>query len=127
MWGGTEIEVASAYAPAVSGVARVDYINDIEARMTPMTWVGGDWNCVPDVTLDVDSPNPMGYPNAGADAIEKAMENLGLVDERREQLQQEREFTRKGRNVNREMVSTRLDRWYSPAQTHYLLSFESEK
>ena len=90
--------MASAYAPSASGVARVDFFNEIDNRMTPMTWVGGDWNCVPDITLDVDSPNPLGYANVGADVLEKGMENRGLVDERREQLQQTREFTRKGRN-----------------------------
>ena len=74
--------------------------------------------------MDVDSPNPFGYANIGADALEKGMENRGLVDERREQLQQTQEFTRKGRNINGDIVSTRLDRWYGPAQTHYLLSYE---
>ena len=53
------------------------------------------------------------------------MEDIGLIDERREQLQQSREFTRKGVNVNGDTVSTRLDRWYSPAHTNYLLSFET--
>ena len=117
-WGGEEVEVASAYAPAESGVARVDYYNDIQTRMTPSTWAGRDWNCVPDVTLDVDSPNPLQYPNGGADALEKKMEDVGLVDERREQLQQTKEFTRKGRNVNGEVVSTRFDRLYCPANSN---------
>jgi hypothetical protein len=58
-------------------------------------------------------------------ALAKKMEDIGLIDERREQLQQNKEFTRKGINVNREMVSTRLDRWYTPANTSYLLSFET--
>ena len=103
------------------------FFNKIETRMTPLTWVGGDWNCVPDVTVDVDvdSPNPLGYPNVGADALGEKTEDIGLVDERREQLQQSKEFTRKGVNVNGETVSTRLDRWYSPARTNYLLSFET--
>ena len=124
-WGGVDIEVASVYAPASTGVARIDFFNKIETRMTPLTWVGGDGNCVPDVTVDVDSPNPLGYPNVGADALGEKMEDIGLVDERREQLQQSKEFTRKGVNVNGETVSTRLDRWYSPASTNYLLSFET--
>ena len=65
-WGEANIEVASVYAPATTGVARVDFFNDIDKRMSPLTWVGGDWNCVPDVTLDVDSPSPLGYPKGGA-------------------------------------------------------------
>ena len=92
--------------------------------MTPLTWVAGDWNCVPDVTLDVDNANPLNYANGGADALAKKMEDLGLIDERREQLEGTKEFTRKGVNIRGEVVSTRLDRWYVPGETHYLLTFE---
>ena len=52
------------------------------------------------------------------------MEDLGLIDERREQLEGTKEFTRKGVNIRGEVVSTRLDRWYVPGETHYLLTFE---
>ena len=90
----------------------MDFFDKTEKLMTPLTWLAGDWNCVPDVTLDVDNANPLNYANGGADALAKKMEDLGLIDERREQLEGKKEFTRKGVNIRGEVVSTRLDRWY---------------
>ena len=51
-WAGQPLEVASVYAPSESGVNRIDFFNKIERSLTPHTWAGGDWNCVPDVTVD---------------------------------------------------------------------------
>ena len=68
--------------------------------------MGGDWNCVPDVCLDVhvDSANPLRYhaQNQGADVLEGILSNLGLSDERRDQLGTEAEYTHKQKRDPRE-------------------------
>ena len=71
--------------------------------------------CVPDVTLDVDSDNPLRYhaQNQGADILETIMSNVGLTDERREQLGMEAEYTHKQKTAppgRQKVTSTRLDR-----------------
>ena len=98
-WGGRDLRVACVYAPAHSGNERLDFFNDIKTKLTSTTLVGGDWNCVPDKTVDVDSKNPLGYPNVGSQLMNTMMTDLGLVDERREQLGTEAEYTRKGRGA----------------------------
>ena len=50
------------------------------------------------------------------------MEGKDLVDERREQLGDEKEFTRTGDGAAAE-TSTRLDRWYIPGETDMLVTF----
>jgi len=73
------------------------------------TGPGGDWNCVPDVTLDVQSENPLNYSNAGAEILAQHMQRAELVDIHREFLGVKRCPTRKEGNT-----ATRLDRWYVP-------------
>ena len=62
----------------------------------------GDWNCVPDVTLDVQSANPLAYANVGAALLGDITAGVGLVDFRREQLGDEKEPTRRGTHTAHE-------------------------
>jgi hypothetical protein len=63
--GDLELEFASVYAPS-RAIHRVDFCTRIEKHLSKHTIAGGDWNCVSDVTLDVQSKDPLGYPNTGA-------------------------------------------------------------
>ena len=75
------------------------------------TLAGGDFNVVPDVTIDVQNRNPLAYDNKGIKELTKMMRHASLIDERREQLGKEIEPTR-----ITPMCSTRLDRWYVPSK-----------
>jgi len=121
-WGGRDLRVACVYAPAHSGNERLDFFNDIKTKLTSTTLVGGDWNCVPDKTVDVDSKNPLGYPNVGSQLMNTMMTDLGLVDERREQLGTEAEYTRKGNTANG-VTSTRIDIWFTPSNLDLLQTY----
>jgi len=123
-WGAKEIKIANVYAP-VESLARVDFFIDIRNKLEGNSFIGGDFNCVPDVTLDVESKNPMGYPNRGSQILENMMAEKGQEDARRTQLGSEREFTRTGNNQGG-VTSTRIDRWYVPIDTEYLLTFTTE-
>ena len=94
-WGSEELDIANVYAPA-KPAGRLEYYNTLRARLDKTTIVGGDWNTVGDKTLDVRSRDPLAYPNIGSSLLGQIMGDLGLVDERREQLGQEREYTRTG-------------------------------
>ena len=102
-----ELDVASVYAPA-GDLSRVDFFSHLKAQLSTHTITGGDWNCVPDVTLDVKGPNALNYKNRGAAQLGKLMAELGLEDYRREQLEDEFEHTRKSPVEG--TVATRLDR-----------------
>ena len=81
-WGDRTLEVACVYAPS-EAAKRVTFFNNVLSKeLTSKTYAGGDWNCVPDVTLDVDSDNPLRYhaQNQGADILETIMSNIGLTD-----------------------------------------------
>ena len=96
------------YAPSTP-LKRVDFFNSLRNKIEKTTLVGGDFNTVGDVTLDVASRNPLAYPNIGGALLSQIMSDKGLVDERREQLGSEVEYTRKGNTTNG-VTSTRLDR-----------------
>ena len=69
-WGGDNIEIAGVYAPVSNaGTIKADFFKKMKGKITQDTFVGGDWNCVPDVTLDVESSNPLGYRNKGASEL----------------------------------------------------------
>ena len=121
-WGTETLEFANVYAPA-RPLPRVDYYNALRDKLSPNTIVGGDWNTVGDVTLDVQSANPLGYPNIGSTLLHTIMSDKGLVDERREQLGNDSEYTRDGNSTNG-WISTRLDRWYVPGTMDCLWTFE---
>ena len=109
--GDLELEFASIYAPA-RAIHRVDFFTRIEKHLSKHTIAGGDWNCVSDVTLDVQSKDPLGYPNTGARILASKMEPLGLVDFRRAQLLlgNEHEHTR----IDPSGTLTRIDKFYTP-------------
>jgi hypothetical protein len=97
----------------------VDFINRLKTWATPDMILGGDWNCVPDATLDVQSSNPLRYKNVGGLILENTLTKLGLFDFRRAQLEQGKEPTRTPLGAihtrdGPDVVSTRLDRFYIP-------------
>ena len=75
-WQGREYDIASIYAPNDKS-KRLDFFSHLAQRLTDHTIAGGDWNCVPDVTIDVKSSNPLGYPNYGASQHAKVCEKSG--------------------------------------------------
>ena len=108
-WGGKIREIVNVYAPA-QPAARLSWIQSTAQHIGPDSIAGGDWNCVPDVTLDVKGKNALNYPNIGANELALIMETNHL-DIRREQLEFQFEHTRKG---TKDEVATRLDRFYVP-------------
>ena len=58
--GGRTLEIASAYAPS-DPQERITFFNEINTKqlLSMNTFVGGDWNVVEDVTMDVSSANPL--------------------------------------------------------------------
>ena len=128
LWGDRKLDVACVYAPS-HPQQRVDFFKTLKDNLTTETYTGGDWNCVPDISLDVDSANPLGYhtQNRGASQLEEVMSDLKLSDERRDQLGYEAEFTHKqlvGPLGSQTVTSTRLDRWYTPDIDDLLCEFE---
>ena len=79
--GGRTLEIASAYAPS-DPQEWITFFNDINTKqlLSVNTFVGGDWNAVEDVTIDVDSANPLAYDNTGIQALRNALDPLGLID-----------------------------------------------
>ena len=117
--------IACVYAPA-KDLPRLDFLNDIKTKITKDTIAGGDWNCVPDKTIDVDSTCPLTYPNIGGALMNTITSDVGLIDERREQLGTEAEYTRSHDSVDRagHITSTRIDIWFTPSNLDFLQSFE---
>jgi len=70
--------------------------------------VGGDWNCVPDTTLDTRSNSNTPYPNQHAGLLEMELASKGLTDIYRRVNGNERGYTRTG-----DTIHTRLDRLYA--------------
>ena len=116
-WQGKNYDIASVYAPAPPS-ARVAFFAQLEPLLSRRTIVGGDWNCVPDVTLDVKSPNPLDYANQGATLLAQATSRLNLHDLRRDQLRGKFEATRTGVTQSG-AIATRIDRWYVSAHADY--------
>jgi hypothetical protein len=108
-WNDRDWEIVSVYAP-VTAPKRIDFFNDtLKKHLTPDSIAGGDWNCVPDVTLDATGRGAVNYRNIGAAALNTLITANSLDDIHREQLGNERETTRIGTTI-----ATRLDRWYAP-------------
>ena len=126
VWGGKNIEFAGIYAPA-QALERINFLQALRNKINKNTITGGDWNCVPDITLDIHSSNPLAYRNIGSRMLADVMNQHKLVDERREQLGNEAEYTRSGNtnsNTNNNNVSSRIDRWYIPDDDSLLWTFE---
>ena len=111
------LDIASIYAP-VKPIERTNFFSHLRQKLSDHTIAGGDWNCVPDITLDVKSANPLAYLNVGASLLSKVMEKLHLHDYRREQLGKEFEATRIGNTTNG-TTATRLDRWLVPLHADF--------
>ena len=116
-WQGKNYDIASVYAPAQPS-ARVTFFTGLGPLLSRRTIVGGDWNCVPDVTLDVKSTNPLNYANQGATLLAQATSHLNLHDLRRDQLQGKFEATRTGVTQSG-AIATRIDRWYVSMHADY--------
>ena len=120
-WTGTTLSIVNVYAPSKPN-KRVDFYNAIKKKVHKNMIMMGDWNCVPDVLLDVQSENPLNYANVGAALLEKITSQNGLYDFRRDQLHLKHEPTRLGytKRKNRDgslpkgKTATRLDRCYVP-------------
>ena len=59
-WNGREWDVASVYVP-VNPSKRLTFIQTLTAQLSKKTIIGGDWNCVPDATLDASGRNALHY------------------------------------------------------------------
>ena len=117
-WHGRDMVLGSVYAPATP-VKRIDFFNRARKWITKEMYLGGDWNCVPDVTLDVQSSDPLRYKNYGGMLLEDVTSSKGLIDFRRAQLEESHEATRIPLGTVRtkqgpDVVCSRLDRWYIP-------------
>ena len=122
-WHGRKMYVGSVYAP-VQPTARVDFFQRMRGWVTPDMILGGDWNCVPDVTLDVQSSDPSRYRNIGSSLLGEVMAGVGLYDFRRSQLRNDHEATRCPLGEVRtrtgpDVVMTRLDRFYIPTNDRH--------
>ena len=106
-------EIATVYVPVTTN-EKLAFIPTLKNRLKEKSIVGGDWNCVPDVTLDRRGPTSLNNPNVGAALLAEAMEDINVLDVRREQLGSEFEHTRKDA-----MTAARLDRWYLPYEGYY--------
>jgi hypothetical protein len=124
-WNGKELDVVTVHAPA-NGAAREKFFDKVLKRhVGKNSLLCGDFNCVPDPTLDVVSRNPLVYDNAGARTLGEVVDACGLVDERREQLGNEIETTRGGSTRNG-FTQSRLDRWYVPVGSEYQWTIQVE-
>lgn len=117
-WHGRELHVGSVYAPS-KPTPRVDFFTNMRKWITEDMILGGDWNCVPDTTLDVQSSDPTRYANIGAQLLDEVMADVDLYDFRRDQLLLKKEPTRAPlgavhTKTGPDTVLTRLDRFYIP-------------
>jgi len=93
-WSASTFQISNVYAP-VRPTERLTFFNTIKTRITNDMIMGGDWNCVPDVTLDVQSRSPLTYANIGGALLESIINDVDLIDIRREQLGNNKESTRR--------------------------------
>ena len=117
-WNGRGILVGSVYAPA-KPTPRLAFLQNMRKWASEDMYLGGDWNCVPDVTVDVQSSDPLRYRNTGGALLEDVTGDIGLMDFRRTQLGEAHEHTRMPLGVvhtkeGDDVVLTRLDRFYVP-------------
>ena len=92
MQGEHEVTVQGVYLPS-DPKERMEVLGVLGGELEVGAVVGGDWNCVTDVTLDVQGTHALSYPNVGAQTLADAMRKVELFDIRREQLGDEHEHT----------------------------------
>ena len=109
---GHRTRVTSVYVPVVAPVRKL-FLDQLAKTgvITEDTIVGGDWNCVPNPTLDLQHQegSNSSYPNSHANLVESLVAKKGLEDIHRLVNGTSRVYTRLG-----ESIFTRLDRIYSP-------------
>ena len=81
-WCGRKLRLGSVYAPVRPG-ARLAFVSRMKDWVTKDMVLGGDWNCVPDVTVDVQSANPLRYRNIAGTLLEQVLIDKKLFDFRR--------------------------------------------
>ena len=110
---GLHFGVTGVYVPAKPH-KRLQMIQDLAAIVSRGDIVGGDMNCVEDVTMDVKSTNQLSYNNTGSQEISDLMDTkVKSIDIHREQLGTGREYTR----LDPGGTETRIDRFYLPEPT----------
>ena len=112
----TVVKIHGHRAPLVSVYAPVQpHLRKVFLGKLPKTGlisteaiVGGDWNCVPDVTLDVASTSNTPYSNSHAGLLETFVAGKGLTDVFRLVKGTQLSYSRTSATVN-----TRIDRIYA--------------
>ena len=128
-WDGVMLKIVNVYAPA-KPLKRIDYLRNLRTKFAEDMIMGGDWNCVADVLLDVQGTNPLAYANHGSALLDQILTDVKLLDFRRDQLHLSHEPTRLGVNRNGDAIATRIDRFVVPtieSHEHYLWSLEVEE
>ena len=110
---GERVKLLSVYVPAEPRL-RGAFIREVQSKklITRGCIAQGDWNCVPNVAIDVasqDGTANANYHNTHGNTIETLLARAGLADVFRLYAGQERQFTR-----TESTVHTRLDRFYAP-------------
>ena len=101
---GKNMDIASVYAPS-DPTKRIKKFSHMNQHLTKYTLVGGDWNCVPDVTTDVKGKNALSYKQLRSGTTRK--ENGG---ERPHGLQTRK--TRKYIRAHTQTMGNRYDKSY---------------
>ena len=91
-WQGRHLEFANTYLPS-KPIPRLQKIPELKNILTKTTFAAGDWNCVPDVSKDIQSDSRSPSLNVGGAQLNDIMAELGLVDYRRTQLGSDFEFS----------------------------------
>eukprot|EP00975_Prorocentrum_lima_P027852 5857853-Prorocentrum_lima.AAC.1 len=78
-----EWRFASVYAPSSSAGLRPAFFRSLRRYLTSKHVVGGDWNCVPNVSVDRVSITNSEYDNIGIDELHSLINTLHLRDEAR--------------------------------------------
>ena len=108
---GKRRKIMSAYAPATPS-ERPDFFNKLRRHLTRDTVMGIDANCVPDVHIDLKRVATSEYPNQGAQELEEAVEEKGLVDIVRQTIGERPYFT--AHHVTNTTCWSRIDQVYVP-------------
>ena len=105
----------AAYAPArdVQPMKRGRFFTALSSLVTRDTVIGIDANCVPDVTIDVQSAAVSSYPNGGHVELNNMVDSQGLVDVTRRSLGRSPFFS-SHHIVRGGTCMTRIDQIYIP-------------
>ena len=112
---GKRRKLMAAYAPArdVQPMKRGRFFTALSSLVTRDTVIGIDANCVPDVTIDVQSAAVSSYPNGGHVELNSMIDSKGLVDVARRSLGRSPFFS-SHHIVSGGTCMTRIDQIYIP-------------